>query len=241
LIPGLIGLCFAVADDKEIFTRITPEDDCNKLFANLVHAQAEIICKGKGDVFRLRPLTFNKTERYVECQSLDSIPKLQPREEILAHFFLGGDKFYFQTYLSPHLNKLQLSMPKEIFQLQRRQNYRLKFPQDSKAQFRVTEINGLRASIACVLLDLSSGGCRFMTPKTPPLKLGDNLQGQLVVGTRDPIAIGGVIRHSRPEAVQTELLTFGIEFTKLPLLIENKLFSLTMDLYREIFKRSERP
>lgn len=229
-----------MADEKEIFTRITPEDDCNKLFGDLVQAHAELICKGKGDVFRLRPLTFNVTERYVECQALEKIPKLQPKEEILAHFFLGGDKYYFQTHLNPHLNKLQMAMPTEIFQLQRRQNYRLKFPQASKAQFQISGVNNQTANIKTTLLDLSSGGCRFKMPKSSHFKLGDSLTGQLMVGTRDPITISGQILHSRPEATQEDYLTFGIEFTKLSPIIENKLFSLTMDLYRELFKRIDR-
>jgi hypothetical protein len=68
------------------------------------------------------------------------------------------------------------------------------------------------------------------------MKLNDYVTGHLIIGTNAPIETQGQIRHIKVDEDNTLLQTFGIEFVGLAPITENKLFSLTMEIHKQIFK-----
>ena len=227
-----------MSEDKDIFTRISSFDERMKLFEDLARAKAEVLCKGKEDaVIRLRSQNLNYAEGYLDCTVEKGTP-VKDAEEVLGHFFLGSEKYYFQATVSLMKNRVHLVLSENVFHLQRRQNYRVRIPENYKAHFNIVKVNGTNLPIPGQIADLSGGGCRVLYMLTSPLmKLDDTVVGSLAIGKRDPIELTGVVRHIKIDSVNSSLQNFGIEFTSLTPIIENRLFALTMDLYKEIFKR----
>ncbi len=224
--------------DKDIFTLIGREEEKIKLWQDLAHAKGEILCKGKEDaVAKLRILFFNAKTKSLEC-AFESSTTLKNDEEYLGHFFLGGEKYYFQAVANVHQGKVVVALPEELYHLQRRQNYRVRIPDGYQAFYNIVLVNEVPQRIIGQLADLSSQGCRVIYRLDAPLmKLNDNVTGHLVIGKRPPIEINGVVRHIKVDEGNKVIQTFGIEFTPLPPIIENKLFAITMEIHKEVFKR----
>lgn len=225
-------------EEKDIFTKISNPAERSKLFYDLASSKVEILCKGQEDqIFKLKAEGFNSTSGFLECRSDDGKVPFKKQEDIIGYFFLGSEKYYFRALVHIIQNKMQLLINENVFQLQRRQNYRVRIPASYKAYFNIIDVNGASQSIPGKLADLSGGGCRVIyNMKSPLMKIDDSVVGTLFIGSRDPIDISGVVRHIKIDAPANTIQTFGIEFTKMTPIIENRLVSLTMDLYKEIFK-----
>ncbi|MNL23052.1 PilZ domain protein [compost metagenome] len=99
------------------------------------------------------------------------------------------------------------------------------------------EINSKRQTIVGPIEDISAQGCRVTYKLDRQLmKLNDYVTGQLLVGTNAPIEIQGQIRHIKVDETNVQLFSYGIEFVSLPPIVENKLFSLTLEIHKQIFR-----
>ncbi|MEN0057871.1 MAG: PilZ domain-containing protein [Bdellovibrio sp.] len=225
--------------DKNIFTLISRPGERLKLWQDLAQAHGEILCKGKEEnICHLRVKNFNIKEQYLEC-IFDSSVRMNEGEEYLGHFFLGGEKYYFQAQTKIEQNKVLIPIPTELYHLQRRQNYRVHVPESYQAFYNILTVNGKPEPINGRLMDLSSQGCRVVYRLDRPLmKVADHVTGNLVIGKRDPIQIQGVIRHIKADESNSAQQNFGIEFTPLPVIIENKLFAITLEIHKEFFRRA---
>ncbi|WII73597.1 PilZ domain-containing protein [Bdellovibrio sp. 22V] len=224
--------------DKDIFTLIGREEEKAKLWNDLAQAKGELLCKGQEDaVCKLRVSFYNSKSQTLECV-FESPTTLKPQEEYLGHFFLGGEKYYFQSVTQIHQGKVIVPLPKELYHLQRRQNYRVRIPEGYQAFYNIILVNANPQKIIGQLADLSSQGCKVVYRLDAPLmKTGDQVTGHLVIGKRAPIEIQGVVRHIKVDEGNKVIQTFGIEFTPLPAIIENKLFAITMEIHKDVFKR----
>ncbi|KYG63351.1 hemolysin [Bdellovibrio bacteriovorus] len=224
--------------DKDIFTLVGREDEKIKLWQDLAQAQGELLCKGKEEsICKLRVNFYNSKTKCLEC-TVESITTLKPQEEYLGHFFLGGEKYYFQGFAQIHQEKVVVPVAEELYHLQRRQNYRVRIPEGYQAFYNIVLVNEQPQKIIGQLADLSSQGCRVIYRMDAPLmKIGDKVTGHLVIGKRSPIEIQGVVRHIKVDEGNKVIQTFGIEFSPLSTMIENKLFALTMEIHKEVFKR----
>ncbi|KHD89769.1 MAG: hemolysin [Bdellovibrio sp. ArHS] len=224
--------------DKDIFTLVGREEEKLKLWKDLAQAKGELLCKGQEDsICKLRVIFFNTKTNCLEC-TVESTTKLKSQEEYLGHFFLGGEKYYFQGFAQIHQDKVVVPIADELYHLQRRQNYRVRIPEGYQAFYNIILVNEQPQKIIGQLADLSSQGCRVIYRMDAPLmKLGDKVTGHLVIGKRPPVEIQGLVRHIKVDEGNKVIQTFGIEFTPLATMIENKLFALTMEIHKEVFKR----
>lgn len=228
-----------MSDEKDIFTRISSFDERMKLFEDLARAKGELLCKGKEDhMIKLRAMELNYAEGYLECTNQGSMT-LTDAEELLCHFFLGSEKYYFQATISLVKGQVQLILSENVFHLQRRQNYRVHIPEKYAAHFNILKINGNEEKLIGKLADLSSGGCRVIyTMNAPLMKIGDEVIGQLTIKNQSPIELVGTVRHIKADIGNKIIQNFGIEFKDIAPTMENRLFAITMDLYKELFKRA---
>lgn len=224
--------------DKDIFNLIGSLEEKIKLWNDLAQAKGELLCKGKEDVIcKLRVQFYSATTQCLEC-TFESPEKLKADEEYLGHFFLGGEKYYFQSLGKIHQNKLIVPVPAELYHLQRRQNYRVHIPDGYNAYYNIILINNTPKKIIGHLSDLSSQGCRVACHMDPLIiKLNDNVTGNLIIGNRPPIEIQGRVRHLKADEANPKNQTFGIEFAPLTPILENKLFVMTMEIHKEVFRR----
>ncbi|MDG0816914.1 flagellar brake protein [Bdellovibrio svalbardensis] len=224
--------------DKEIFSLISKVEEKTKLFQDLANARGEILCKGQDEnLVKLRVQTYTEKTQFLDCIS-ESQASLKNDEEFLGYFFLGGEKYYFEGKIIAYQNRYSVQLPTELYHLQRRQNYRVKVPDGYTSSFNIITVNGKASNIIGQLADISSQGCRVIYRMDNPLmKVGDQVVGHLIVGKRAPFELQGIVRHIKVDEGNKVIQTFGIEFTPLSPILENKLFAITMELHKEIFKR----
>lgn len=221
--------------DNDIFNLISRIEEKIQLWNDLAQAKGELLCKGKEDVIcKLRAQFFNSKTQCLEC-AYETADNLFPAEEYLAHFFLGGEKYYFQSIERNHNNKIIVPLPSELYHLQRRQNYRVRIPDNYNAYYNIVILNDQPLNIIGRLGDLSSQGCRIVCQdRSPLLSLNDKVTGHVIVGKRSPIEINGIVRHIK---TVNNIQTCGVEFSSLGPIVENKLFMMTMEIHKEVFRR----
>lgn len=226
--------------DKDIFNLISSAEEKLKLWSDLAQAKGELLCKGKEDVVcKLRVQFYSAITQCLEC-TFESPEKLSADEEYLGHFFLGGEKYYFQAIGKIHQGKLLVPVPEELYHLQRRQNYRVHIPDAYNAYYNIILVNKATQKIIGHLRDLSSQGCRVVCHMDLPLiKISDEVTGLLIVGTAAPLEIQGRVRHIKIDEGNQTIQTFGIEFTSLSPILENKIFVMTMEIHKEFFRRHD--
>lgn len=224
--------------DKEIFTLISKVEEKEKLFEDLANVRGEILCKGNDEnLVKIRAHTYTSKSHVLDCVS-ESATDLKNGEEFLGYFFLGGEKYYFEGIIVAYQNKYSVQLPKELYHLQRRQNYRVRVPEGHTASFNIINVNGAAIKVAGQLADISSQGCRVIyRMNNPVMKIGDHVLGHLTVGQRSAFELPGIVRHIKIDDSNKFIQTFGIEFTPITSILENKLFAITMELHKEFFKR----
>lgn len=223
--------------DQEIFKLVSKEEDKIRLWEDLADAKGEILCKGKDDnLCNIKALFYNEKTKSLECR-FNSPVRLIVNEDYLGYLFIGGEKYYFQAKAQFNQEYVVIPLPKELYHLQRRQNYRVHIPAGYKGSFEILTLNSAAGKITCDLADLSSQGCKLQCAVgKASFKMGDEIAGQLVLGTRAPIELQGIIRHVQMDALK-KIQTFGVEFISLNPILENRLFALTMEIHKEVFKR----
>lgn len=224
--------------DKDVFTLIGRADEKLKLWQDLAQAKGELLCKGQEDVIcKLRVVTFNTKTQSLEC-IFESSTKLKNHEEYLGHFFLGGEKYYFQAIALLNPGSVSIPLPQELYHLQRRQSFRARIPASYSASYNITHINGDTQKIPGKVIDISSQGCRALYNIDGAIvNTGASINGVLLLQKKDPIEIQGIIRHIKIDDENKKIQSLGIEFTPLPSVVENKLFAVTMEIHKEFFRR----
>lgn len=222
--------------DKDIFSLVGRLEEKVKLWQDLAQAKAEIVCKGQADsLCKVKAMLYLSSLQILECQFQGS--SLAPQEEYLGYFFIGGEKYYFKAKAVLHEGKLRIGIPHELWHLQRRQNYRVKIPTGFSATYDITEVNGVPQKIDGKLADLSSQGCRVVYQlKNPLMKVGDTVVGNLQIDKKTPLQVQGLVRHIKVDERSQFIQIFGIEFSPLDAITENKLFAITMEIHKRHFK-----
>jgi Predicted glycosyltransferase len=225
-----------MADDKDIFTRVRAEDTA-ALFMELAKNKILILCKGSADnIIPLKALTYETGKQVLECRT-DNGKDLGLEEDILGNFQILTEKYYFTGRMVSRGGNTFIYVTGDVFHLQRRQTYRVHIPESYKYFFNILKVSGRPDNIPGHLVDLSGGGCRVIYHMTTPLmKVGDIVTGQLRIGNRPALEVDGEVRHIKVDAVQKNTQIFGIEFKGMNSVVENKIFAITMELYKEIFK-----
>lgn len=223
--------------DQDIFKLVSKEEDKIRLWQDLADAKGEILCKGKDDnLCNVKALFFNPKTKNLECR-FNSSTKLTAREDYLGYIFIGGEKYYFQSTAQFQQEFVVVPLPKELYHLQRRQNYRVHIPTGYKGSFEIKKLRGAAVKTACELLDLSSQGCKLgCSLIKESLQVDDRISGHLHLGSRAPIELEGVVRHVQNDTTKNQQI-FGVEWTSLSPILENRLFALTMEIHKEVFKR----
>lgn len=223
--------------DQDIFKLVSKEEDKIRLWQDLADAKGEILCKGKDEnLCNLKALFFNPKTKSLECR-FNSNTKLTAREDYLGYIFIGGEKYYFQSTAQFQQEFVAIPLPKELYHLQRRQNYRVHIPTGYKGSFEINNLRGEIVKTVCDLLDLSSQGCKLgCRASKEGLQVDDRISGHLLLGNRPPIELAGVVRHVQTDTVKNQQI-FGVEWAPLSPIVENRLFALTMEIHKEVFKR----
>lgn len=222
--------------DSSIFSLVDAKDVA-RLWQDLAQARAEIMCKGDAETIVKIKAHYFTPKSELECLT-EGTQHLKEKEEYLGHFFLGGEKYYFKARAQIIGTKVIIALPKELYHLQRRQNYRARFPASYPGTCTIKSLNEQPQKIKWKLFDISSQGCRVILEDSNFLiKIGDKISGSVDTRNTTSIEFQGVVRHIKNENDAHVIKTFGMEFTPITPIVENKLFALTMEIHKEFMKK----
>lgn len=218
--------------DQDIFTLVSDVADKDKIFNELCQYQIEIVLKGDSpQLHNAKALVRDPKSNQIKC-SLTSAQNPLEGELLLGHFFLNEQKYYFKCSTKIEDGFLLIPFGIELYHLQRRQHFRVRIPEQFPAVFNIIELNGESTSIRATLRDFSSQGTRLLLPQALKSDLIEKkLYGQLVIKDNPPIELRGIIRH-----IQEVPPLMGVEFSPLSDQLEAKLFSISLELHKQLFK-----
>lgn len=213
---------------KEPFAKISDRREKEKIFFDMAEAKSTIIAKtGVPDsaLITLHASIFSSQKLY--CTTTGKLPA---PGEMTFQVLLGGEKYIWLSSCEVQKDIVVIHLDAEVFHVQRREDYRIRLPQNFSASF-------LCQKHKYQLVDLSGGGFRILIRPTPPtFKIGDEVQGELNLPDRQPLAIRGVVVHEKDDEVHKEQ-TLGVQFKGLTEMDKNRLIAVVMDLYRQLFAR----
>lgn len=225
---------------KDMFARISDEKEKLLVFQELVQKKQEVVCKiaSAEDIFHLVASRIDYGRELICILRKDShIPAALPAK-IIANFTLNADKYFFQS----DLVKLdggyyEVSIPPELFHLQRRQSFRIRITDNYATSLKIVSVNGNPFTLTGKVHDLSAGGCRMVLPKdNPEFKSDDIIDFDIAIGTRPTMRMTGKVRHVKQELINDKpKQVAGIEFQNMNSMTEGKIFAVVMELHRELF------
>lgn len=222
-----------------IFSKLLP-DDSEKLLHDALKTRGVFLCKVQNSE-ELVHLRIEERQEWVFTTRLEvnSLIPSERRQEVTVSITLSMDRYFMTGHLSKNPNgTYRLEIAPQVFKLQRRQHFRLRIPMSYDAYFALTSLNGESSLLKARIEDLSEGGCRLYLPHgRPELKSDDLIKGHFQMGNRASIPVTGVVRHIKYNSRPTESQLIGVQFQEMTPALENRLFSLVMELHREFFAR----
>lgn len=226
-------------NQNDVFKPLKDKKEIDQLFVDLVKYHSQLILKTpENKIIELNVKLFKFP--YLYCENAAFLnQKFNLKEATVFNFNLGTEKYFFKSTL--HLDKqmILVDVQAQFYQLQRRQNYRVKIPSNYRAHLEILSINDQEVkNISAKLIDLSAGGLRaYLSEKKFPLIDEDKIKIKLLVQSRDEIQVDGAVMSIKTETALGPYISFGLSFINLTPDLETKLFNLTTELYRELFSR----
>jgi c-di-GMP-binding flagellar brake protein YcgR len=235
---------------QDFFKKVFPENERDKVLKDFVRSDQNLHTKiAENDFLILKPFLINNS--IIACgipsRNLRHISKKIPSSSF-HNFMLSGERYYFQSSLEQKADRYEIVLPQDLYQLQRRQSYRVKIPVDYlgtvEAHLIKQELPTENSNLLVrgVLVDLSLGGCSFELPLskllTRPLTMGEEINFDIYFSKILFLKAHGKVRRSQVKEIQNAAkVSIGIEFCDLSSAQEQKIFNLTLDLHRKSYGR----
>lgn len=130
-------------------------------------------------------------------------------------------------------NIYELEFTADLYQIQRREHFRLRIPPSFYAYFE-WKFEGRKLRIK--ILDLSAGGVLLVDEKIPPgIIVGQKIEGTLVIPGKEPRRLECEVKRSTGQ-VEREL---GLKFLDFGVDEQREMMAIVMDLYRRFHQRPE--
>jgi len=164
--------------------------------------------------------------------------RLAPGIEVTLLARLDGVITGFRTnLLEVEGDGLSLAVPAQVYQLQRRQLYRV--PPAVQDPTDVQIVRDGAQSLAAIMQDISAGGLRVLVPKPQdyPFQAGEHLP-RLTFRLRDSdaLSVAAVVRFAEQQTGHPGGVVLGLEFQELPPAIREAIARYVQTRDREILK-----
>lgn len=145
------------------------------------------------------------------------ISKISPakfkNERVMGSFEFKRNKYFFKTSLTSNTDGMTIVIPTEIFQLQRRNNFRVAVPIGVKYVAEIQTIKGKKVKEKIEIRDVSLGGCQIVFKKTAyTVSTNDELQLKIQMLDIDKDLIVCAAKHVLPLQNNTKVQV-GVSFT----------------------------
>ncbi len=225
---------------QDFFKRISKEEERNKIIFDFVQSQSEMLTKIQNDIYKLKP--FRLKTKVLVCKLADPTAKsFQSSTEAIHSFFIGGEKYFFKGAITERDGAFEIDFYADLFHLQRRQSYRIRIPESYNSHAKILMMNGANSRvIEGKVQDLSAGGCAIEISSDIPIKMGDQLHVEFWLKNKKSFETPVQIKYVGPSRQRSGKLrtSYGIEFKPNEKFLEQKVFAITVELYRELYAKT---
>jgi c-di-GMP-binding flagellar brake protein YcgR len=226
-------------NNKEQFKKLTNEEK-DKVVRDLVDRPEEILCKSMKDLFIVKPLEYKSGHRLFIEFAQNEVPLLNG-DEIICQFLYRKENLYiFRCEFQNELSSPSLLLNSDFYMIQRRENYRLKFPGSLSSK---VIIKSKGQQLIGKVFDLSTTGIRVACTKDGNhMSVGDQVEMEIQVVGHQPLTITAHMRH-RIEGSEvlndkkTVHFYYGFQFVSITKENEKSLSRINMELYRNFFQK----
>lgn len=221
------------------FKQINDKQIISNLLADVISHQTQIWIKVENyKTINSTLVLFKESSLFLKLE-FQELHKNLIGTKIFCQFTLAGEKYFFNGILKVENIQLVITQVKQIFLLQRRNNFRVKIPPNYGAYLIFKKINGSDCEIKSQLLDFGAGGVKAKLAKIHfPLIEGDPVNVILKIHTKDEISLLGEIKNISTHYYEADFISFGVMFTNINPEMEARLFSIANDLYRELYSKT---
>jgi c-di-GMP-binding flagellar brake protein YcgR len=174
------------------FTKIdTPK--MNEVIDFLIHNGTELVIKIKNQHYKSRILN----RRTLTLFSIYKFSLINfENEDVVCSFEISEDKYFFKSQLTSRGDDFKILIPIDIFQLQRRNDFRINVPSGMTASCEVKTINMYKAAMKVELRNLSLGGCMIAFPtRQLKISLKDEVDIKIQLHQFDEEKIPTIAKH----------------------------------------------
>lgn len=158
-------------------------------------------------------------------------------ETLLLSFLFEGEKYFSRVRCQVKNGMLTILDKATLYQLQRRAHFRVPIPMNTQAFLNILDYKGKVVFVETKILDLSVGGAKLEIPeKTFTPEIGERFSGTLKLTFRDAIPVGGTVRSVLTKGKEGKI-KIGVQFDLKDSLFESRMFTVVMNLYREIYAK----
>jgi c-di-GMP-binding flagellar brake protein YcgR len=223
---------------KDIFMRVFDDKDRRDIISELIFERSILSIKGDGEkLYDLRASEHTINEFI--CVFLDKSAEIKLSKKVTASFKVKGESYFFKSQCLVKEDYVVLDANFELYKLQRRNQYRIEIPERLGATFNATSINDKPSEDIFEMTDVSAGGCKLKMRDAHPmfqkLKKGDRVKGELIVPEKIRIELTAEVIYIKEKVNYKNVIKFvGFHFLDTSPAIDRRLFSLTLEIYREV-------
>lgn len=219
---------------REIFRKV-PNSEKKALFRQAIDEKTVFFLKGGGEDIVIINLAEFLEHQLLVFQLTEGSPNLDSNQKVVVNFTIGENRYFFHSTAEIYGSRIHVPAQTDVYILQRRKSPRLEIPTGYPSGLNIIEYRGIVGLIECELMDFSTGGGRAIYRKhLPEFNIGDKLKVVVHLNHRRPIELEAEVRHVAHDYL-TAVQIFGLQFTNMTQLIENRLLVVFMDLQRELF------
>ena len=211
------------------FFNKTSQVTMNELIDFLDHNQTEITIKVLGQYIKTN-IQAKKNNKYLSLFKFSTYEF--SNEPITCIFQVKEDRYFFKSFLNNTTVDYTIEVPTEIYELQRRNDYRVSMPLGVFYKCEIIRINELKKNIKTEIRDMSMGGCQIsIAGITSDIKQNDELVLYLKVDKFEFQKIAITAKHIKfIESQNTSLI--GASLTEPDSELHSELQSMLMYLDR---------
>ena len=225
---------------QDFFKRISKQEDRNKIIFDFVQSQSDLLTKIQNEIYKLKPIRI-KSKTLICLPSDEQAKPIQEATEAIHSFFLGGEKYFFKGHVSEKNGTYEVTFDVDLFHLQRRQSYRIRIPESYNSHAKILVVNGKTTKVLeGKVQDLSAGGCAIELSSDITLSMNDQLHVEFWLKNKKSFETPVQIKYiGQPrQRGGGSKISYGVEFKPNEKFLEQKVFAITVELYRELYAKT---
>lgn len=222
--------------NSEYFYQRVGQFEHKELIDFIDHNQTELIIKINKQFIKVS-VNYIKSEKFFSLLKFNEFDF--SNEPVTCTFRYKDDIYLFTSYLSSSKVDYTIEIPSDIYQLQRRNDFRISMPIGLQQDCKINYARGIIKNVKAEIRDLSMGGCQISVAAFElEMAIGDTFDIDLKIDRFEFSKLNLTCRHVKVIKDQDTLL-IGAGFDNLDGEYLNEMQSLLMFIDRKSRGKSE--